>query len=230
MRLQLLIQDYLPLFWMLVLVGGAYLAGSLSFAVLVSRCMGLADPRTVGSKNPGATNVLRSGNKKAAGLTLLCDALKAYLPMLFCQWLAENRGLQVHAGAIAWLGFAAFLGHLYPVFFKFKGGKGVATAFGVWFGLHWALGLVAVAVWLVVAKISRYSSLASMVTALSVPLVYVLADETLWQFEAAVVWMLFAMLIGIVARHRENLARLVQGTETRLKENAKITTNAPSTK
>ena len=134
----------------------AYLIGSLSFAVIVSKVMGLNDPRTFGSKNPGATNVLRSGNKSAAILTLVLDALKGYIPVALVQWLGRDFGLS--DGTVAMVGIAAFLGHLYPVFFKFKGGKGVATAVGVLFGVHWALGVVCVISFAIVQYFFRYVS------------------------------------------------------------------------
>ena len=127
----------------------AYLIGSLSFAVLVSRLMGLNDPRTYGSKNPGATNVLRSGNKAAAVITLLLDALKGWLPVVAVQWWGQAYGLG--SGTVALVGLAAFLGHLYPVFFRFQGGKGVATAAGVILGFEPWLGLAALATWLIIA-------------------------------------------------------------------------------
>jgi glycerol-3-phosphate acyltransferase PlsY len=143
----------------------AYLIGSLSFAVIVSRLMGLNDPRTYGSGNPGATNVLRSGNKAAAVLTLLLDALKGFLPV----WLVAQFGgrFGLGEGSVALVGIAAFVGHLWPVFFRFEGGKGVATAAGVLLGINWMLGLATLATWLIVAFFFRYSSLAALVSAVS---------------------------------------------------------------
>ena len=145
----------------------AYLIGSLSFAVVVSRAMGLSDPRTYGSKNPGATNVLRSGSKKAAILTLLLDALKGWLPVFLVKGWGEVFGLG--DGTVALVGLAAFLGHLWPVFFRFVGGKGVATAAGVIFGFEPWLGLASMLTWAIVAYAFRYSSLASIVTAIFAP-------------------------------------------------------------
>ncbi|MBP9830674.1 MAG: glycerol-3-phosphate 1-O-acyltransferase PlsY, partial [Polaromonas sp.] len=139
----------------------AYLIGSLSFAVIVSKLMGLNDPRTFGSKNPGATNVLRSGSKKAAILTLVLDALKGFVPVALVQWYGKPYGLG--EGTVAMVGLAAFVGHLYPVFFKFVGGKGVATALGVLLGVHWGLGLLCVASFAIVVFFFRYVSLASIV-------------------------------------------------------------------
>ena len=136
-----------------------YLIGSLSFAVIVSRVMGLNDPRTFGSKNPGATNVLRSGNKGAAVATLLLDAAKGWLAVMLVKWFGQPYGMA--EGTMGLVGLAAFVGHLYPVFFKFEGGKGVATALGVLLGISWVLGLATAATWLVMAIFFRYSSLAS---------------------------------------------------------------------
>ena len=150
----------------------AYLIGSLSFAVLVSRLMGLSDPRTYGSKNPGATNVLRSGNKKAALVTLLLDALKGWVPVVAVKLWGPAYGLG--DGTVALVGLAAFLGHLYPVFFRFQGGKGVATAAGVIFAFNPWLGLASLLTWVIVAFFFRYSSLASIVTAVFAPAYFLL--------------------------------------------------------
>ena len=141
----------------------AYLLGSLSFAVIVSRAMGLSDPRTFGSKNPGATNVLRSGNKGAAVATLLLDAAKGWLPVVLVRWFGAPYGLE--EGTQALVGLAAFVGHLWPVFFRFQGGKGVATALGVLLGFSGWLGLATAATWLIIAFFFRYSSLAALVAA-----------------------------------------------------------------
>ena len=145
----------------------AYLIGSLSFAVIVSRVMGLNDPRTYGSKNPGATNVLRSGSKAAAVVTLRLDAAKGWLPVALVRWFGEPYGLG--DGTVALVALGAFLGHLYPVFFRFQGGKGVATALGVLVGIDWLLGLATAATWLIIAFFFRYSSLASLAAALFAP-------------------------------------------------------------
>ena len=145
----------------------AYLIGSLSFAVIVSKLMGLSDPRSYGSKNPGATNVLRSGNKMAAVLTLLLDGLKGYLPVLLVEHYSFELGFE--DTTIAFVGVAAFLGHLFPVFFRFQGGKGVATAAGVLLAFEPLLGLGVLLAWVVVAVIFRYSSLASVVAAVVAP-------------------------------------------------------------
>ena len=192
----------------------AYLIGSLSFAVIVSRFMGLNDPRSYGSKNPGATNVLRSGNKLAAVVTLLLDAVKGWLPMALVQWQGAAYGLG--DGALAAVGLAAFLGHLYPVFFGFKGGKGVATAAGVLFGVHWLLGLACMGTWLLVAYVSRYSSLSALSCAMLAPLYYVMGDRGLWYVDRSVLLMLVLMGALLIYRHRENISKLLQGKESKL--------------
>ena len=192
----------------------AYLIGSLSFAVIVSRFMGLNDPRSYGSKNPGATNVLRSGNKLAAVATLLLDAVKGWLPMALVQWQGAAYGLG--DGALAAVGLAAFLGHLYPVFFDFKGGKGVATAAGVLFGVHWLLGLACMGTWALVAYVSRYSSLSALSCAMLAPLYYVLGDRGLWYVDRSVLLMLVVMGALLIYRHKENISKLLQGKESKL--------------
>jgi len=192
----------------------AYLIGSLSFAVIVSRLMGLNDPRSYGSKNPGATNVLRSGNKLAAVATLLLDAVKGWLPMALVQWQGAAYGLG--DGALAAVGLAAFLGHLFPVFFSFKGGKGVATAAGVLFGVHWLLGLACMGTWALVAYVSRYSSLSALSCAMLAPLYYVLGDRGLWYVDRSVLLMLVLMGALLIYRHKENISKLLQGKESKL--------------
>ncbi|GLU35484.1 glycerol-3-phosphate 1-O-acyltransferase PlsY [Trinickia caryophylli] len=196
---------------MLVAAVAAYLIGSVSFAVIVSAAMGLADPRSYGSKNPGATNVLRSGNKKAAILTLIGDAFKGWLAV----WLAAHFGPRygLDDNAVALVTFAVFLGHLYPVFFKFKGGKGVATAAGVLLAIDPLLGLGTVLVWLLVAFVSRYSSLAALIAAAFAPL----ADIFLFG-PNAIAWAVFAMSALLVWRHRGNIAKLIAGKESRIGE------------
>ena len=193
----------------------AYLLGSLSFAVIVSKFMGLSDPRSYGSKNPGATNVLRSGNKKAAVLTLLFDAVKGCVPVAVLLQYGAAYGLTEGVAAAA--GLAAFLGHLYPVFFKFEGGKGVATALGVLMGISPLLGLAVAITWLGIAWYSRYSSLAALVAAVLAPVYYAMAaDGPLWDFNGAIFGMLCVMGILLVWRHRDNVNRLLAGTETKL--------------
>jgi acyl phosphate:glycerol-3-phosphate acyltransferase len=192
----------------------AYLVGSLSFAVIVSRLMGLKDPRTFGSRNPGATNVLRSGNKAAAIVTLVLDGVKGLVPVLLVKVFGKVYGLE--EGTLAMVGLAAFLGHLWPVFFGFKGGKGVATFIGVVFGIHPLLGIATGATWLIIAFFFRYSSLASLVSAAFAPAYYLLGDRIQWYAEASVAIALFVMAMLLAYRHRENISRLLQGKESRL--------------
>lgn len=204
----------MPVVYSVLAVVAAYLLGSLSFAVIVTRVMGLSDPRTYGSKNPGATNVLRSGSKAAAVVTLLLDAVKGWLPVVLVRWFGEPYGLG--EGTVALAGLAAFLGHLWPVFFRFEGGKGVATALGVLVGISGWLGLAVALVWLVVAAVSRYSSLASLSAAVLAPVIYVLADGLLWYSERSIVAAIVVMSALLVWRHKENITRLIQGKESRL--------------
>jgi glycerol-3-phosphate acyltransferase PlsY len=192
----------------------AYLIGSLSFAVVVSRLMGLQDPRTYGSKNPGATNVLRSGSKKAAILTLLLDALKGWLPVVAVSWWGQAWGLG--DGSVALVGLAAFLGHLWPVFFRFAGGKGVATAAGVIIGFNPWLGLASLLTWAIVAYAFRYSSLASIVTAVFAPAFFLFGHGVAWSAPNAMVLSLAVMGLLLVWRHADNINRLLAGKESKL--------------
>jgi glycerol-3-phosphate acyltransferase PlsY len=192
----------------------AYAVGSLSFAVIVSRVMGLNDPRTYGSKNPGATNVLRSGSKAAAIVTLLLDALKGWLPVVLVQWFGKPYGLE--EGTLALVGLAAFVGHLYPVFFRFMGGKGVATALGVIVGIEPVLGLAVVASFGIVVFFSRYVSLSSMVAAVFAPVYYLFGDGMALYADARVALAMAVMSGLLVWRHYENINRLLKGTESRL--------------
>ena len=192
----------------------AYLLGSLSFAVIVSRAMGLSDPRSYGSGNPGATNVLRSGSKKAAIATLLLDAFKGWLPVMLVKWFGEPYGLG--DGTMAAVGLAAFLGHLYPVFFKFQGGKGVATAVGVLLAFQPLLALATVASFAIIVFFFRYVSLASMVAALFAPAYYLLGNGVAWQASGEKTLALMAMGVLLIWRHRENVRRLWAGTESKL--------------
>ena len=201
-------------FLLVVLTIGAYLVGSLSFAVIVSRVMGLDDPRTYGSQNPGATNVLRSGNKAAAIATLLFDALKGYLPVLLVKWFGPDVGLDDRA--VAWVAIAAFIGHLWPVFFGFKGGKGVATAAGVLFGVEPLLGLATLGTWLIVAFFFRYSSLAALAASLFAPAYYLFGDNLAWQTSPAELLAVMVMSALLLMRHKDNIARLVSGEETKI--------------
>jgi acyl phosphate:glycerol-3-phosphate acyltransferase len=189
----------------LILIAFAYLAGSISSAIIVCRLLGLPDPRGEGSGNPGATNVLRIGGKKAAAITLIGDMLKGLIPVLVAKLLGAPLGVQ------AMVAVAAFLGHLYPVFFGFRGGKGVATALGVLLGLHWQVGLLTIATWLVIAKLFKVSSLAALLSLLVTPLyIWWLIPER--SLIAAIVFMV-ALLFW---RHRSNIRNLIQGTEGRI--------------
>ncbi|MCC6608425.1 MAG: glycerol-3-phosphate 1-O-acyltransferase PlsY [Burkholderiales bacterium] len=190
-----------------------YLVGSLSFAVLVSRAFGLPDPHTYGSGNPGATNVLRTGNRAAAALTLAGDTLKGWLAVWLV--LAFGPGHGVHEAAPALVGLAAFLGHLYPVFFGFKGGKGVATAGGILLAIDPWLGLGVLATWLVIAVFFRYSSLAAIVAAAFAPVGALFLNG--FRLDVSVV-AIFAMSILLVLRHRGNIRNLLQGKEGRIGE------------
>jgi glycerol-3-phosphate acyltransferase PlsY len=192
----------------------AYLIGSLSFAVVISRLMGLNDPRTYGSKNPGATNVLRSGNKIAAVLTLLLDAIKGWLPVYLVKVHGADWGLG--ESTLAWVFLAAFLGHLFPVFFRFKGGKGVATAAGVLIALEPTLALAILASWLIVVYFSRMVSLASIVAALFAPVYYLFGDGVAWDAPAPQVLAVAVMGVLLIWRHAENIGRIVAGSESRL--------------
>jgi len=191
----------------------AYLVGSLSFAVIVSRLMGLADPRHYGSKNPGATNVLRSGHRGAALLTLALDALKGYLPVLLVLIFGPRYGLGETSAAFA--GLAAFIGHLWPLFFRFQGGKGVATAAGVLMALNGGLGVATLATWVIVAAFFRYSSLASLAAAAFAPFFMAL----IWDVEPSLIAVIVMSLL-LIWRHEGNIRKLLAGTESRLGQKA----------
>lgn len=186
-----------------------YLIGSLSFAVIVSRSMGLSDPRTYGSGNPGATNVLRSGNRSAAVLTLALDALKGYVPVLLVVVFGPRHGLGTNV--VALVALAAFVGHLWPVFFAFKGGKGVATAAGALLGIDPLLGGATLLTWAIVAAFFRYSSLASIVAAAFAPF-----WELLTNGPGPVALTVGVMSVLLVMRHRGNVAKLLAGKESRI--------------
>lgn len=193
----------------LLFIAVAYLLGSLSFAVIVSRAMGLPDPRSFGSGNPGATNVLRTGRKWAAMLTLLGDALKGWLAVVLARVLAPQFGLADDIVLLCAL--AAFIGHLFPVFFRFQGGKGVATALGVLVGLNPWLGLACLATWLLIAGVFRISSLAALVTAALAPVYAGLLAG--WNNQAVAV---LAIALLLVYRHKHNLVKLASGQEARI--------------
>jgi len=187
----------------------AYLLGSVSSAIIVCRVMGLPDPRTQGSNNPGATNVLRIGGKKPAAITLVGDSLKGLIPMLVAHLLGLG------PAALASVGLAAFVGHLYPVFFGFRGGKGVATALGVQFGLYWPIGLCVAAVWLFAAKVLKISSLSGLISMALAPLF-------VWLFwsDKPLIGMQLIITGLLIWRHRSNIRNLLAGTETRLTESS----------
>jgi glycerol-3-phosphate acyltransferase PlsY len=206
--------ESLRVFYPVLAALAAYLLGSLSFAVIVSRVMGLSDPRTFGSKNPGATNVLRSGSKAAAIVTLLLDAAKGWLPVALVSAYGAPYGLA--DGSMAMVGLAAFIGHVFPVFFGFAGGKGVATALGVLLGLSGWLGLATALVWLGMALVFRYSSLASISAAVLAPVIYVLADGTLWIKSNSIALGVTVMALFLLYRHAENISRLIKGSESKL--------------
>jgi glycerol-3-phosphate acyltransferase PlsY len=195
--------------WSVAAVLAGYLVGSLSFAVIVSRAMGLADPRSYGSGNPGATNVLRSGKRSAAVATLALDALKGYVPVLAALLLAPRLGFG--AGTVAAVGLAAFLGHLWPLFFRFKGGKGVATAAGVLMAFNPWLGAATVLTWVIVAAFFRYSSLASLAAAVFAPFYQLL----IWDADGYALAIIVMSLL-LVWRHEGNIRKLIAGTESKL--------------
>jgi glycerol-3-phosphate acyltransferase PlsY len=191
----------------IVLTVAAYLIGSLSAAIIVCKLMGLPDPRSQGSKNPGATNVLRYGGKKAAAITLVGDALKGFLPVLAAKLLGQGHGnLEIIA-------MAAFFGHLYPVFFQFKGGKGVATALGVFLAMSLPVALSMVATWLIMAFVFNISSLAALAAACLAPIF-------VWYWEGNTAFILMSVIMSVVLiwRHRSNITNLIKGLEGKIKE------------
>jgi len=206
--------DLPVLFASLGLLLAAYLIGALPFAVIVSRVMGLADPRSYGSGNPGATNVLRTGNRLAAALTLLGDALKGWAVVSLAKWALTY--FQLPSLLLGACMLAVFLGHLFPVFLKFKGGKGVATALGILLGLQSWLGVAVAASWLIVARATRYSSLAALVAAVFAPFYYLFGSGVLWRFDGVSFVALIVMAFMLCLRHRANIGRLLQGKERRI--------------
>jgi len=188
-----------------LLIPGGYLFGSISTAVIVCKLMSLPDPRTEGSGNPGATNVARLGGKKAAALTLTGDMLKGLIPVLI------GHAMQASPVILAATALAAFLGHLYPIFFGFRGGKGVATALGVIYGLYWPVGLLTTAIWLAMALLFRYSSLAALIAMLLAPLGFM----WLWP-EPPVIIAMVVMTVLLYWRHRSNIANLLSGKEGKI--------------
>ncbi|CAM3772846.1 glycerol-3-phosphate 1-O-acyltransferase PlsY [Polynucleobacter arcticus] len=197
----------------LLLIPAAYLIGSISFAVVVSKCMRLPDPHSYGSGNPGATNVLRTGNKLAAVLTLIGDALKGYFAVMLARALLGDAALTstLNSWLLCGVVVAVFLGHLFPIFHGFKGGKGVATACGILFGINWILGLATLSTWIIVATFMRYSSLAALAAAVFGPVYFIF----LFGFHpmALALAVVSALLIW---RHRNNITNLLNGTESRI--------------
>ncbi len=203
-----------PLVIMMLVALLAYLVGSVSFAIVVSRLRGLADPRSYGSHNPGATNVLRSGDRLAAILTLLGDAAKGLVVVLLAQSIGPSMLAEVDQTLlVATAGFAVFLGHLFPIYFRFQGGKGVATAFGVLLAFDAVLGLAVGAVWLVVAKLGRISSLAALTAAVAAPLL------AYWRHGSGLMlWSVIGIALLLIVRHRSNIAQLLAGKEKAFKK------------
>jgi glycerol-3-phosphate acyltransferase PlsY len=197
----------------LLLIPIAYLIGSVSFAVVVSKCMRLPDPHSYGSGNPGATNVLRTGNKLAAVLTLIGDALKGYLAVMLARVILGDASLTSTMGSWILCGvvIAVFLGHLFPIFHGFKGGKGVATACGILFGINWILGAATLSTWIIVAMFMRYSSLAALAAAIFGPIYFVF----LFGFQSMGAALLVVCLL-LIWRHRSNIQNLMNGTESRI--------------
>ena len=197
----------------LLLIPIAYLIGSISFAVVVSKCMRLPDPHSYGSGNPGATNVLRTGNKLAAVLTLIGDALKGYLAVMLARVLLGDESLTstLNSWLLCGVVIAVFLGHLFPIFHGFKGGKGVATACGILFGINWVLGLATLSTWIIVAMFTRYSSLAALAAAIFGPIYFVF----LFGFQPMGIALLVVCLF-LIWRHRSNIQNLLNGTESRI--------------
>jgi len=199
------------LLWLLIPL--AYLIGSISFAVVVSKCMRLPDPYTYGSGNPGATNVLRTGNKKAAILTLIGDGSKGFIALVLARWILGDNSLAatLNSWVLCGVVLAVFLGHLFPVFHGFRGGKGVATACGILFGINWILGLATLSTWLIVAFFTRYSSLAAMCAAIFAPVycVFLFGVEPMGLT-------LTLICVLMLWRHRNNIVKLLDGSETRI--------------
>ena len=189
---------------------GAYILGSVPFAVVFSRLFGLQDPRTYGSGNPGATNVLRSGNKAAAALTLIGDAAKGWLAV----WLAIH--FKTSPFLIAGVAIAVFLGHLYPIFLKFKGGKGVATAFGIMIAIEPILALATMATWIIMAVFFRFSSLAALTCAVFAPIYYFFGGMLVWSSHLPIGAALIVIALFLLYRHKANIQRLIAGTEPRI--------------
>lgn len=206
--------SFASLFFVLLSALFCYALGSISFAVVVSRAMKLRDPRTFGSRNPGATNVLRSGNKMAAVLTLLGDTAKGWAAVYGSLWLANS--LELTTNAVPLCAIAVFLGHVYPIFLNFKGGKGVATALGVLLGLNPWLALATAATWLIVAYASRYSSLAAIAAAIFAPLYFILGSNVVWPVNRGYAVAITVISVILLFRHQANISRLLRGKESKI--------------
>ena len=207
----------------LLLIPLAYLIGSISFAVVVSKCMRLPDPHSYGSGNPGATNVLRTGNKLAAVLTLIGDALKGFFAVMLARVLLGDGSLSstMNSWLLCGVVIAVFLGHLFPVFHSFKGGKGVATACGILFGVNWILGLATLSTWIIVAMFMKYSSLAALAAAIFGPIYFVF----LFGLQPIAAALLVVCLL-LIWRHRSNIRNLMNGTESRIGSKKKTATQS----
>jgi len=209
------------------LIALAYLIGSISFAVVVSKCMHLPDPYSYGSGNPGATNVLRTGNKRAAVLTLLGDAFKGFIAVVMARMILGEESLSssLNSWILCGVVIAVFLGHVFPIFHRFKGGKGVATACGILFGIHWILGLATLATWIIVAKFMRYSSLAAVSAAVFAPIYFA------FLFGFHPMTMALGMVCGLLVwRHRSNIRNLINGTESRIGAKDSKTSGLPESR
>lgn len=193
---------------MIIAVALAYLIGSISFSILIARWFSLPDPRSLGSGNPGATNMLRTGNKKAAVLTLIGDLLKGLAPLLIARWM------QFDLLALCLMGFAAIVGHMYPIYYRFHGGKGVATTLGVLLGVYWPLAIAWGLIWLIVAKLIGYSSLAALVATTALPIIVwtISLPETILSLS-------LATMVLVVWRHRSNIKKLLSGEEDKISDN-----------
>ena len=212
----------------ILLIPLAYLIGSVSFAVVVSKCMCLPDPHSYGSGNPGATNVLRTGNKRAAVLTLLGDALKGFVAVVLARMILGEESLSssLNSWILCGVVVAVFLGHLFPIFHGFSGGKGVATACGILFGINWILGLATLATWIIVAKFMRYSSLAALAAAVFAPIYFVF----LFGFHPMSIALLVVCAL-LIWRHRSNIHNLMNGKESRIgSKNANSNNSSESSK
>lgn len=196
------------------MIFAAYLVGSIPFAVVISKVMGLQDPRKFGSKNPGATNVLRTGNKTAAILTLLGDASKGAFAVIISSLIVKDYGLPIHI--IALVAIAVFIGHVYPLFLGFKGGKGVATAIGVLIGINAWFALIVALTWLFIAFVSRYSSLAAIFSAVLAPTYYVIGAGAIWPMQASFALAITTISVILLFRHKANINRLLKGKESKI--------------